>query len=112
MAAVIGITIARILGSLVHLIYGMHILKISPQKLFFQAIARPTTAGLAVYICSVFLVKYFHVYNILQFCIVVMMLTILYGLSTWVISLDRNERGEILTRVAIILNKVQAGEVK
>jgi hypothetical protein len=101
-AAVMVITVARVVGSIVHLIYGIHILKISPYQLFFKAIIRPSIAGLLICMCSFFLIQYFDVYRILQFCIVSGLLGMLYAITTWVITLNYNERREILSRLSFV----------
>jgi O-antigen/teichoic acid export membrane protein len=106
-AAVVGITIARILGSLVHLIYGMHIFGVRPIPFLLNTVLRPCCAGVVICALSRILIHYIPVYNPVQFVIVAVILASLYVLSSWTISLSSGERAAALGIVWSAINRLK-----
>lgn len=105
-AAVIGITIARIIGSLIHLIYGMYIFKVQPFTFVLDAILRPFFVSVIICIFSAIMMKYFQIRTTIDFIIVSAIMAILYILGSWILSLSSNERSNIIHAIETIMKKL------
>lgn len=98
-AAVVGISIARVIGTVLHMFYGLNTLKIPPGRMLLGSILRPASAGIVVCAISYFLLSYFNVYKPTFFILVIIMLTIMYALLVWTVVLSRSERADLISNI-------------
>jgi O-antigen/teichoic acid export membrane protein len=105
MAVVIGITVARVIGSMVQLLYGMQILKLNSMRFVLKAILLPGGVGLAVCGIGGLLMNYLDVYQVSEFILAVIILIFLYLLGTWIISFSPGEREMVISQLCSIGNK-------
>lgn len=105
---VVGIVIARLVGSSIHLAYGMKVFHIPPAEFFSKSIGRPTMVGVIVCAISGLLVSYMNVYVVSQFVIVALILGLVYAGATWILVLSRDERRGVVNKVSLITGKLYA----
>ena len=102
---VIGITLARFVGSSVHLAYALKVFGISPVKFFTYSIVRPGVVGVIVFAISALLLLYMNVYIVSQFVVLSLILGLLYAGATWILVLSLDERRGVISKVSLITNK-------
>ena len=103
-AAVVGITIAKIIGTAVHMIYGLSVLRIPSRQMFVGSIFRPACAGIILCVISYFLAGYFNVYRATSFITVVIILVIMHALLVLILVLSKSERAGIVNTVRLFLH--------
>lgn len=101
---VIGITLARLVGSSIHLVYGLKVFRIPRAEFFSKSIVRPSMAGVVICLLSWLLVNFFNMSQIREFVLVTIILVVMYGLVTCSFVLNSGERRLIIekARKAII----------
>ncbi|AQT70338.1 putative membrane protein EpsK [Anaerohalosphaera lusitana] len=91
-AVVVGITIARVIGSMIHLTYGMYVLKIDKKLFISKSIVRPVIAGIFAcgvgWLCSIY--ANFQDWKILVACVLFVATT--YVFMTWLFVFNHRDR--------------------
>ncbi|MCK4999735.1 MAG: hypothetical protein KAS23_09375, partial [Anaerohalosphaera sp.] len=98
LAVVVIISVARFLGAMASLIYGMIQLDVNKSRFVFKAILLPGLAGLITLAISAFVMHYYNVYEVGTFVCVVILLLLIYVALVWSIVLDPMERSALLFR--------------
>jgi O-antigen/teichoic acid export membrane protein len=93
------ITIARITGAIVKLIYGIKVIGIAAKGFIIDSLIKPTILCFAVCSAGYGLAKAINVYKIPEFIIAVMILGILYVCGTWLITFATEERQGVIHRL-------------
>jgi len=96
LAAVIAISIARIVGSIAHVIYGVRVLCFDSRGFFTTAIARPACAGIIACAAGEVVAACVDVDGISSFLGAAGFVALVYSLATWLISLSPAERTGII----------------
>jgi O-antigen/teichoic acid export membrane protein len=99
MAAVVIITVARITGSVVHLIYGIWVFELRKGQLLGHSIFKPLVAAVLSCVPCLFVARFVDLFSLSGFLLVGTTLTILYAGLVWAMVLDHSEREEIVERV-------------
>jgi len=105
LGAVVVITITRIIGTVVHMIYGLNSLKIPPKRMLLDSILRPGSAGVGACIISYFLLSNFNVYKPISFLLAVGALICVYSCLVWTLVLCRSERTSIIQGICSIVSR-------
>ncbi|OHB59874.1 MAG: hypothetical protein A2173_11980 [Planctomycetes bacterium RBG_13_44_8b] len=100
-AVVVGITIARVIGSLAHLIYGIYVLGLSPINFIAKSIFKPALVGLAMCLLSSFFALYINLNKVENFVLAGAILASGYALATWAFVLGAEERSGIIERIRV-----------
>ena len=111
-AAVVVITVARVLGSVVHLFYGIAVLRIEKLKFFFQAIIKPGIAAAVACAASALLVRQLDPYVLMNFILVVAASCLVYAIITWLVVFDSDDRGGVFRIVLEVLSKTGLVKVR
>ncbi|MCK5219929.1 hypothetical protein KAR10_10405, partial [bacterium] len=90
--AVTVITIARVIGAVLHMVYGLNILKIPTRRMLLGSIMRPGSAAVIACAMSYLLVQSFDVYELPSFVAAVIVLVAGYALLVWFMVLSGDER--------------------
>lgn len=104
-AAVVGITIARIIGSMIHLIYGIKIFEVRAGTFLLNTIIRPCFAGAVTCGLSWFLIIKMPVDKWVPFIFTAIILTCLYAIASWIITFSSAERLTAINLMGSFLNK-------
>ena len=105
-AAMIGISISRVVGSILHLGYGIRVLRLDARKFIVENIAVPGAVGVAVAMIGWPLANMLDVYTVTGFVLAGGILSLLYGIGTWTLSLSAAERSSVIGRLRPIANKL------
>jgi hypothetical protein len=107
LAAIVIITIARVVGTIAHLIYGLRVLKIPSGKMLFGSILRPGIVGGGVCGISYFFIKVFDVYKPFHFISVVILLGIIYSMLVVMVVLSGLERKSFIAGIHLFFQKTK-----
>ncbi len=105
-AIVLTMTLARIVGSIAHLVYGMHVLGIRRIHFLLQAIFKPTLAGIAACGVSAVSMSYLDVFHITGFVLTAVIVMLVYLLATWIIALSAEERRGIINKLWFLMKQL------
>jgi O-antigen/teichoic acid export membrane protein len=106
LGAAVGITMARVVGCLVLLVYGIVTLQIPVRAFTTEAILAPGAVGVAVGTVGWVLSTCFDLYNIREFVLAAGVLALLYVAATWWILLSSSERYEAIGKLRPIMSKL------
>ena len=101
------ISLARILGSLAHLSYGIWKFNLSPIKFVFRAIVKPMIAGIIVCLSSWWLIGCLNMDKAMQFIMGTLILILLYIIVTWMLVLSSDERTEVFSELGAAVSKLR-----
>ncbi|MCK5610989.1 hypothetical protein KAR91_54455 [Candidatus Pacearchaeota archaeon] len=104
---VLIISIARTVGSIAHLFYGMAVLKVEQSKFIINAILRPGLSGFLVLIMGYFLSQFFEINRIRELMLSGIVLAFGYALTTWMISLTSFERNIVSAKLQVMIDKTK-----
>lgn len=107
LAVVIGITIARVIGSVIHLIYGMAMLQLQKTRFLMEAIVKPAITGIIGCVFCWSLSYYLDIYQLKWFLPVGFIVVGVYSLVIWVLVLGSHERAEIFGKARLVINRLK-----
>ena len=105
-AAVVVITVARVLGSVVHLFYGIAVLRIDKLKFLFQTIIKPGIAAAVACAAGVLLISRLDPYVLVNFILVVAASCLVYAIITWLVVFGSDDRDEVFRIARDSLSKI------
>lgn len=104
---VMCICLARLIGSVVHLFYGMRILGVEHGIFIEQAILRPAYGGIIACLSVWAYRQWVNVHSIPEFLLACVIFGSVYLFATWFIVLSSVERSEIVEKLTLIMGKIR-----
>jgi len=104
-SAVVIITIARIVGSALHLIYGIKKIRIPAYQFLTKAILYPSLCGLIVCISSWFIFQHWRIVDVFGLVLSGMGLFLLYFIITWMVAINSEERKGVMSKARLLFCK-------
>lgn len=102
------IAIARVIGAMVNLIYGIKTVGIKAKGFIIDSLARPTIVSLVVCSAGAGLMKVMNLVRPAEFAAAVIILGALYVAGTWAITLSTVEKNEIVSKLLFLKKMCQA----
>jgi hypothetical protein len=106
LGAAVWITVARVVGCVVLLVYGIVTLQLPVRTFATEAILAPGAVGVAVGAAGWVLSTCFDLYNSREFVLAAGVLALLYVAATWWILLSSSERYEAIGKLRPIMSKL------
>jgi len=105
---VVIIALARIVGAMVNLVYGIKVVGIKAKEFVINSLAKPTIVSLIVCGVGAILAKVMNLVRPVEFAAAVIILGVLYVAGTWVITLSVIEKKEIVSKLLFLKKMCQA----
>lgn len=105
---VIIITLARVVGAMVNLVYGIKVIGLKAKEFIINSLVKPTIVSLVGCGTGAVLAKVMNLFRPVEFVAAVIILGVLYVAGTWVITFSSIEKNEIVSKLLLLKKMYQS----